>query len=206
MRGEKPLVAFDVDGVLTDFTLAFTTLGKEVTGHGVAKGQRVQQTWSYGNDPATPSFTPEDEAKTWEEIRRSRTFWYDQPSLLIHADLLAMDRLAESHDIVYVTDRSAGVGPLGQTIAWLSEEGVPFPSNVMCRGVTGMSKVETVAQLKAVAVLEDSPANLKELILWTREGRHLYKMLYPYNVDCPGMPVHSVEAYCFAVLGEEVWK
>lgn len=206
MMTKRPVVAFDIDGVLTDFTLAFTSLAYDLTGRGVVRGQRMQQTWSYADDPATPSFTKETEAETWEEIRRSRTFWYDQPSLLTHADLLAMDRLAESHDIVYITDRAMGVGPLGQSIAWLTEEGVPQPSNVMCRGVTGMSKVETVAQLQPVAVLEDSPANLKELILLTREGMALYKMLYPYNDNCPGMVVRSVEAYCFAVLGKEVWR
>ncbi len=209
---KRPLVAFDIDGVLTDFALAFTSLAYDLTGRGVVRGQKVQQTWTFSEDPATPSFTEraarhsrEDEAETWEEIGRSETFWYDQPSLLVEADVLAMERLAEDHDIVYITDRKVGREPLLQTIRWLLEEKLPQPSNVMCRGLTGMSKKETVMQLEPVALLEDSPKNLKECEVFPTR-MDLYRMVYPYNEGCPGTPVRSVEAYCFAVLGQEVWK
>ncbi len=201
----KPKVVIDIDGVMADFTLGFTRLASEVCGSFMVriKGAVEQSTWRFRDDPDNPAFSKQNENEVWDVIRESETFWADMPSLTSEADDHALNVLAETHDIVYVTDRSVGVDPVGQTVQWLAEQDLPNPYHVLCRRVLGLKKATLVGLLDPVpvAALEDSPNNLPEMDAMFQTTL-LFRMVRKYNDCCPGWPVNTVAEFCTAVKAE----
>ncbi len=204
----KPVVVLDIDGVLADFTLGFLRLAAEVTGMEPEalriKGSVEQNTWQFRDDYDNPGFSKRNEDDVWDVIRESETFWVDMPSLTTEADDEALRVLAEQFDIVYVTDRNVGVDPVGQTVMWLVDQELPNPYHVLSRRVTRQKKWEIVKDLCPIAVLEDSPKNLPQLVKlnvepWMLADINIFRMVRRYNPCCPGIPIYTVAEFCRAV-------
>lgn len=196
----RPKVVFDLDGVIVDFGLGFS----EYLELEPPQGCEMQKTWRFEDSPDYPDLTAHEVEDAWKGIRKSDDFWSELPSALTEADEAAIHRLAEAYDIMYVTDRNVGVDPVGQTVGWLIDQSLPNPYHVLSRRVTNQKKWEVVKTLHPIAMIEDSPKNLPQLVRlntepWMLEDIHIFRMVRPYNDCCPGTPVSTVAEFCRAV-------
>lgn len=204
---DKPVIMWDIDGVLADFTLGFTELANRLYPDIPVHGNSIQKFWQFTGQ--SPAWTKEKETACWKEIQKSDSFWYDLPSLLVRADLLAMKRLSRVFDFRYVTGRF-GDNPIGQTTNWLMTLGVPQPQEVsLAGGRTGMNKGVIAKRFRAWAAIDDSPRNLEELDKNGPENLVLFRRRAKYNEPVegsfmPGISVASVEEFCEEVL--ERWN
>ena len=190
---DKPVVLWDIDGVLADFTLGFTELGHSLFPKIEVYGNSIQKFWQFAGN--SEEWTKERETACWKEVQNSDTFWSNLAPLIVAADKVAMEKLARLTDFRYLTTRF-GVEAKEQTITWLRRHGLPYPSNVILTG--GMSKAVIARRVKAVAAIDDAPKFLEELHRGF-EG-DTYRRVSQYNHYSPGIPVHSVEQFVEGVL------
>lgn len=201
-RARRPVVAFDVDGVLADQVLGFTRLAHRMFGTPVF-GPGWMPVYPFANERCR--LDEGQEAAVWEEIGRSPDFWTGLTSCITPADKAAVWKLFRHFEVVYVTDRF-GVDPKGQTFDWLSRQGLPAADLVYLSREHKDGKVGWVRELGAVAALDDSPEVLN--VLWSYRVCIVYKRVWQYNQHSPGTPVHSVDEFCHRLLdsGEDAEK
>lgn len=179
-------LAFDIDGVLADFTSSYGHALIEVTGRnllpdGWETNPEFPLTWYWERDAG---YTKEEEQKTWnEKILSSATFWKKLAPLPDTKDVIKqINRLArEGHDIYFLTHRM-GKQAKKQTEEWLYNLGVNYPTVLLSGNKTPLlqaleidffvdDKLSTVEDAalhymkrgKGCVVLKDAPYN--------REGR-----------------------------------
>ena len=197
----KPIVVFDVDGVLADFTLGFTSMAHlKFPELPKPHGNSMQQTWDFAS--GTGLWTKEQEDACWQEIGQSSTFWSGLYPLVIEADRVAMRRLSKVADLWYVTARF-GIAPGKQTRNWLGSYGFPQFENVIALGDRKGTKVDVIQELKAVAAIDDAPAHLEALDKIPHLS--LFKRNWPYNIDSPGREVDSVEVFSNSMFSALKW-
>ena len=190
---DKPVVLWDIDGVLADFALGFTELGHSLFPKIEVYGNSVQKFWQVAGN--SEEWTHERETACWKVIQNSSSFWADFEPLIVAADRLAMEKLARVTDFRYLTARF-GVDAKVQTMDWLYNHDLPYPSKVVL--TKGMSKAVMARRVKAVAAIDDAPKFLEELDR-DFEG-DTYRRVSLYNTFSPGLPVHSVEQFVEGVL------
>lgn len=163
----RPVVVFDIDGVLADFTYAFSTLTE-----GVGHTPGAQQTWKFTG----PS---KDINKAWRMIDASSDWWRKLNLLPTQSEVEEMRTLAKRVDIVYMTGRQdKGNDVKGQTEKWLLGYGLPH-GEVMLENdkVRGCDIVE-VTQRDIIGIIDDKPETVADL---TAAGFNAYVRDWPYN-------------------------
>lgn len=171
-------IAFDLDGVLSDFVLSFTFVGHVLFGKPIF-GNGNQYTWTF-----LDIFTEEEIKAIWEKIKNSPRFWQEMPVLVTLSDKLAMwDLHKAGYDIAYVSNR-LGIDPLKQSQTWLQTHGFPNPYSVyITEGER--SKAVILEELDAVAHVDDSPADWERMMaakaLGHLAGTDLYRIVRRYN-------------------------
>ncbi len=171
-------LGIDCDGVLSDFTRGYLAVLKEASG-----GKMCSLHESHGEPdcwywPTKYGYTKEEDAKAWELIKKSPTFWADLPAYLETAP--ALDVLsqiyAEGHEVYFITNRP-GLATHAQTSMWLMQHGYPMPL-VLVREQKG----PVVQGLGINFFIDDKPSNCYEVRDATAHCR-VFLLSRPWNQD-----------------------
>lgn len=184
-------VMFDVDGVLADFTFAFT---KEagIEPYGVAE----QTDWSI------PEVSKELFNQTWKTVTTRPWWWARVPSAATKEDLDALRDLTMRPDfqVVFCTNREGTPNAQRQTRYWLGELGIS--GNV----VLSKRKGDVAKAIDADYSIEDKPENVA-CIHWIADSKPCksYVLDRPYNRDFK-FPSKVRRVYSVAEFIEDVRK
>lgn len=161
-------VVLDVDGVLADFILGFTTLANRMFGTPVYTTLE-QKAWD-----SYEGLTDAECTQTLEAAKLSPTFWQDLPPLASPEELARLAFVAAAHDLYFVTSRF-GVGAKVQTEAWLRRHGVPSPTVIVSD-----AKGEVAKAVRAEILLDDKAGNAVFTQYYSRTTA-VYLLDRPYN-------------------------
>lgn len=153
-------VAIDVDGVLADFTYAFTDIAVEL---GVLSRRRhcsEQDTWHFerGREPFNADLV-------WEEFKRRWNWWMTlEPFPDIEATIPFLNQAIAEHDVFFVTSRvpTRGLAVDAQSRYWLEGLGINMPHAGLVVVPTGQ-KGQVCKGLRIDVAIDDCPANLCDL-------------------------------------------
>ena len=181
-------VLFDVDGVLADFTLAFTSLAKEL---GIIKHswkQSEQITWDlpFHVDPV------------WREVNQRMNWWMTLEPLIGIEEIDLINRAIYEHEVFFITNRhdpDRGLSVEAQTMHWLDSVGVDVGSAEVFRTD---DKAKLATNLHLDLGIDDNLANL--LNLSKVPGFTPVALTWPYNKDFTGCRVSSVSQFISSYL------
>lgn len=154
-------VVVDIDGVLAEFTYAYSTLAHKVSGGLVPKAHSTgrQQTWDWDGQ-----YSKQLMDECWKRIDESDSFWAELPLLCSASEVEELHRLKHEGDvsILYLTGRfdMPTNSVADQTRYWLEKYDFPqgelaFSTHkadfLRARGETPMS------------IIDDKPETIEEL-------------------------------------------
>lgn len=164
-------IMLDVDGVLADFVLAFTTLGNKMFGAPILH-TADQQSWSF---QSMGLFTADQEAAMWRIVREDN--WWQTLCPLVSLDTFArINLLHRTYNVLFVTNRPSDIVPAQlQTKLWLENRGIYKPSVIVSK-----NKGEIAKAVSAVYSIEDKLENAW-MIRWLHPDCQSYLLDRPYN-------------------------
>lgn len=121
-------VMFDVDGVLADFVLGFTTLAAELGSNTTPYSCIEQRRWDFDLPRGLV-------CRVWEKIHAADSlFWETLPALVSGEELERIRKLSVDEHVYFVTARDPGPTkrPKAQTEAWLTRRGITNPAVIVC--------------------------------------------------------------------------
>lgn len=169
----------DIDGVLADFTLAFTRL--------MAAQHNYKEKPTYGTLEETDwhsfqGYTAEDINQAWEHVKKSDRFWEDVPPIEPDLDEAAHLSWRRDLDLYFVTSRPVGIRAKHQTETWLELNEVACPTVI----VTG-SKGHIAQAIGATHMIDDKPSNL--MAVWEHSpSTETFLVKRGYNTELHGYP------------------
>ena len=110
---KRGVVAFDIDGVLANFTLGFTRMAALLGLVEAEWSNNQQKTWDF----------PFHVDPVWRAVDENPRFWLDLEPLAGAHDRMMMNDLAERVQIIYATHRHGSAEQ--QTVKWLERYGFP---------------------------------------------------------------------------------
>jgi hypothetical protein len=140
-------ITIDVDGVLADFVLGFTTVAHRMFGSPVHT-TCDQPTWDFKNGLDDAQYRA-----VWNTIENSQTFWEELTPVASPGELRQLSALSDAHEIYFATDRR-GVRPKAQTEAWLRRYGIALPTVIVTP-----NKGEIARAIRATALIDDKAGN-----------------------------------------------
>jgi len=153
-------VAIDVDGVISDFTWAFTGVAVELGALPRRRHCSEQDTWHFDR-----GIEPFDADPVWEEFKRRWNWWMTlEPFPDIEATIPFLNQAIAEHDVLFVTSRvpTRGLATDAQTRYWLEGLGVNMPHAGVVVVPTGQKGL-VCKGLRIDVAIDDCPDNLKDL-------------------------------------------
>ncbi len=168
---KRPVVMFDVDGVLADFVYSFTVLANRLYGTPVTLTDD-QPRWD-----GFPGMTPEQIDETWAVINRSPDFWTNvKPAVATHT-FDRINSLQDKANVYFTTNRKDyGTDTAGQTWQWLQDNGVLLPSVVLVE-----KKGELARSINADFLIDDKAGNAIYAAYHAAPKLKSYILDRPYN-------------------------
>ena len=153
-------VAIDVDGVISDFTWAFTGIAVELGLLARRRHCSEQDTWHFetGREPFSAS-------PVWREFRSRWNWWMTlEPFPDIEATVPFLNQAIAEHDVFFITSRvpTRGLATDAQTRHWLEGLGINMPHAGLVVVPTGQKGL-VCEGLRIDAAIDDCPDNLKDL-------------------------------------------
>lgn len=176
-------IGIDLDGVLANFTLAYTLTTISITGRdlfpaGWMSSAAFPPCWDY---PQAYGYTDEDMTRVWREITKpsgfAKGFWRDL-TVMNQEDIKAVRSLQQRHDVYFMTVRP-GETARQQTDAWLEDVGLT-PCTLICA-----SKGPLAAALQLDAFIDDRPENCRNVQDACPRCR-VFLLDAPYNQEADG--------------------
>lgn len=168
-RGNFPVVICDVDGVLAEWTEAFTALAATM-----GMGNRIITTHDakYWDDLGGLNAGQID--SVWRHIKESTGFWRGLKPLASKEEFERIQNLRYQRDVYFVTSR-VGVNVKVQTEEWLIERGIYDPTVVI-----SAKKGEIAVGLDARWAIDDKASNAV-FIKHASPETASYLLSRPYN-------------------------
>lgn len=166
----EQVISFDLDGVLANFTRAFTRIAHDLFGTPVG-GEQSQQNWMFEDFPELGLDRQQCaiNGPIWTKVKKSVTFWADLDPL----NVSIMSRINTIRNKVFITNRP-GVNPLEQSVYFLEKWGIEDPYVIVAD-----QKAPIAIEYNVVAHIDDYIKNVREL----KDAKVRYTALYyaPYN-------------------------
>ena len=164
-------IVFDLDGVLADFVLGFTTLANQLYGTPVYSTSQ-QKEWQRFD-----GLNPEQVDKVWKTIDTLPTFWTDLQPLIDKPTCMQIHLLTHDHDVYFVTSRSPAGNAKRQAEEWLRRHICLYTSPTV---VMTKEKGEFCKIAKIDALLEDRPKSAL-WVLYQSPKTRVFLLDQPYN-------------------------
>jgi phosphoglycolate phosphatase-like HAD superfamily hydrolase len=195
MSTEKPVVVFDLDGVLCDFALGFSRLCS--TMFLFKPFTTIEQvTWK---DYRARGLSYDDIGRVWEKVAASDVWWETLPPLndALDSGRIWMDLLASHVELHYVTNRKAPANVGSQSRRWLEKYG--FPAGEVHVVSEKAEYVRDNFGDRLRGAIDDSPYNIRG---YAKLGLPLYVREWRFNQGIhPELPrVGSVKEFCTKML------
>lgn len=188
----------DVDGVLADFVLAFTTEANRLFGDTPIYGAYQMKTWN-----GFAGLSPLQVKDTWRSVVQSPTFWEGVPSLLNPSNWESLKKLNLVANVYFATSRN-GNDVLHQTKSWLENYGV-FRPNVVLSQLKG----DFCRAVDADGAIDDNADNVNRIAWDSKATPFLLSRLYNFydegNIGSPRVQrINRITEYldwCFEKVG-----
>lgn len=188
----------DVDGVLADFVLAFTTEANRLFGDTPIYGAYQMKTWNGFAGLSTIQVKD-----TWKAVNASPVFWMRVPTLLNEANWEDLKKLNLKANVYFATSRQ-GNDVLYQTKTWLEQYGV-FKPNVVLSQLKG----DFCRAVDADGAIDDNADNVNRIAWDSKATPFLLSRLYNFydegNIGSPRVQrINRITEYldwCFEKVG-----
>lgn len=191
---KQKVLMIDLDGVLVDFSTAFTSLCKQFDPSVQVTSAMKQQNWDY------TEINPSIVKLAWQYVDKTPGWWTKPFALINQQELGLLNSLRQTNEVIFCTSRGSNVcDPVSrQSIEWLEAVGIHKPSVVISK-----NKGEIARAIKATHSIEDRPQNAA-MIHWLTDGKcKSYLIDRPYNekADLPKQVkrVQSLEEFLLEV-------
>ena len=115
MKRKSLVVGFDVDGVLADYSTAFSEIGNQLYGLPVLSDPDVKY-WDWHRFWGSR----EKISQIWNHVRNSDDFWRELPTLTTASQAVRIRAIARRTPVYAITSRmDTQTSALHQTVAWL---------------------------------------------------------------------------------------
>ena len=144
-------IMFDVDGVLADFDLAFTTLAHKMFGTPISCTV-AQREWNFRN-----ILTNKEQSAVWDVLKDTPQWWASLDPLVSEHTFARINELCVHNEVYFITNRIHNISPPGvQTQAWLLTHGITHSPRV----VVAKDKGEACKIMNIDYSLEDNWGNV----------------------------------------------
>ncbi len=168
---------FDVDGVLTNFDLAFTTLAHKTYGTPISS-TITQKTWNFRN-----ILSAKDQSVIWDILKDTPQWWTSLESLISVQSFLRINDLCKDNEVYFITNRTHNLSSPGvQTQEWLIAYGITRNP----RAIVTKDKGEACKVMNIDYSLEDNWGNACA-IHWMSEGTKSFLINRRYNEKARGI-------------------
>lgn len=179
-------LSVDIDGVLDDFTEAFTL--KAVTMGLIPKAWTTaeQPSWDFDKNLF-------DDELVWAAIKDSYNWWLTLRPLLSEEETELLNRVIRDHDVYFITTRprTRGLSAEAQSRYWLESIGLQMgrPSVIATKGGT---KGALAAGLNLTVAIDDNVGNLED---YAKEGILAVCRTWKYNKEWLGPRVNDLGTF-----------
>ncbi len=164
-------IQFDIDGVLADYCLGYSTIANRLFGSPVFQTVDMQSWNDWG-------LTKEQEGEMWKYIENEPNFWLRLPALVSREVFEQIDALSTTHHVVFVTYRMTGFPcPQQQTWRWLHSNGIRRPNVILSK-----HKGHIAQAIGANYSIEDKASNATDVTFLAPRCQS-YLINRPYNRD-----------------------
>jgi hypothetical protein len=199
-------IAFDMDGVLADFSSAFHDLEVRLYGQGVRlraeRPEEEEETQSRGGGTPVPDGAPDESLRRreaiWQAIQSTPGFWaklkpIDTTAVRKIRDLMVRHRW----EVFFITQRPATAGETvqRQTQRWLIGQGFDVPSVL----VIGGSRGAAANALRLDYHVDDNPQNCLDVM---SEARAKPILIVPPGADATARKARSLGIGVAHSIGE----
>lgn len=148
-------IAFDIDGVLANFTRGFLRIAHRLFGtpHGDTFTQENWAIEEYSPLGLTKEQTDFNNGPIWKEVKSSPDFW----ATLDPINPSAMSRINRIQNKIFITDRP-GINTKEQSAFFLQSWGIEDPIVIV-----GSKKGPIAAEQNVVAVIDDRYSNVVDI-------------------------------------------
>jgi hypothetical protein len=173
----------DLDGVVADFTLGFSSLATDMGLVTKPWTTNQQESWDY-------SFSVNE---VWAELKSRWNWWMTLPPLINDHEVRLLNEVIASNNVYFVTNRPAtrGYSAEMQSRLWLGSIGVQADHASVIATRSGTKGV-LAKSLNLELAIDDKPSNLEEIAL---QGVGVVKRNWKYNSDSPFIGVSKLEDF-----------
>lgn len=187
-------ILFDIDGVLADFVLAWTTEAVALNFLSAPIKTVDQRSW----DLAQLGLTPEQVKAVWHFTQATPWWWLEKLRSLITRDqFFDIDKISTINETYFVTNRHGGIPNVQlQTQRWLKEQGVRNPNVISANKKAGVAK--------AIGITHSIEDKLENAVRMPGDS---YLMDRPYNrIDRPSTlkVISNIQEFLEAIKHERV--
>lgn len=147
-------IAFDIDGVLANFTRGFTRVGHRIFGTPVGDTS-TQESWDFHLYPALQLDKVQSgfDGPIWTAIKESPDFW----ALLDPINVSVMHRINKIQNKIFITNRP-GINTVEQSRYFLETWGIEEPEIIVAS-----KKGPVAVEREVVAVIDDLYTNIVDI-------------------------------------------
>lgn len=177
-------VLIDIDGVLADFCLSYTSVARSL---GLSEGA-----WST-SEQKTWYIEVFDNKVVWDSIKNSWNWWMGLNPLIDDTEVVLLNDVIQTHNIYFVTNRPStkGLSAEAQSRAWLSSLGVMVDHASVIATKSG-TKGKLAKALDIDIAIDDRPENITEM---SAENIKCVVRAWQYNKGLPHKRVQTLKQF-----------
>jgi 5'(3')-deoxyribonucleotidase len=174
------VLAFDIDGVLADFTSSYAKRIVKVTGENLFPTPLTIPCWDWDTHYG---YTKDQIAATWESIQDDSLFWQKLNPIPDRELFARLNVLSKSHPMYFITNR-IGKNCKQQTERFLYEQGINYPTVLIAA-----NKKPIIEALKIDFFIDDRLETMNELLPLGKEFFYLKDTTYNQKGRSVGMRI-----------------